>query len=157
VTGSERQCELAKELARAICAEQDGVEAEQEFGESWAHGRFSAPYLRDPLLDAGFAVDTMETAVDWGDVDSTLAAVETAIREAAEAEGEQIHVYTHLSQAPMPSYPAAGLSATSTVWGQTIAIILPQRKGRLAWRPFASSAIFSTPTVVSILVSCYRM
>jgi alkyldihydroxyacetonephosphate synthase len=97
VTGSERQCELAKELARAICAEQDGVEAEQEFGESWAHGRFSAPYLRDPLLDAGFAVDTMETAVDWGDVDSTLAAVETAIREAAEAEGEQIHVYTHLS------------------------------------------------------------
>jgi alkyldihydroxyacetonephosphate synthase len=39
----------------------------------------------------------METAVDWGDVDSTLAAVETAIREAAEAEGEQVHVYTHLS------------------------------------------------------------
>jgi alkyldihydroxyacetonephosphate synthase len=97
VTGSERQCEFAKELASAICAEQGGVEAGQEFGESWAHGRFSAPYLRDPLLDAGFAVDTMETAVDWGDVDSTLAAVETAIREAAEAEGEQIHVYTHLS------------------------------------------------------------
>ncbi len=97
VTGSARQREFAAELARAVSAEHGGVEAGPELGENWYNGRFSAPYLRDPLLAAGFAVDTMETAVDWGSVDSTLAAVEGAIRAAAEADGEQVHVYTHLS------------------------------------------------------------
>lgn len=97
VTGSPRQCELAAEIAREICVRSNGVDGGDELGKKWAHGRFSAPYLRDPLLAAGFAVDTMETAVDWSRVDNTLEAVESAIREAAAAEGEQVHVYTHLS------------------------------------------------------------
>lgn len=97
VTGYSRQCEAAAAIARDVCAEHGGVEAGDQLGKNWAHGRFSAPYLRDHLLAAGFAVDTMETAVDWGSVDSTLTAVEGAIRGAAEAEGVQVHVYTHLS------------------------------------------------------------
>ncbi|MGI9289448.1 MAG: FAD-binding oxidoreductase [Pseudomonadales bacterium] len=97
VTGSARQCECAGEIAQEICAGQGGIDGGGKFGEKWAHGRFSAPYLRDPLLAAGFVVDTMETAVDWGRVDHTLATVENAIRTTAEAEGEQVHVYTHLS------------------------------------------------------------
>ncbi|MEH6580876.1 MAG: FAD-binding oxidoreductase [Halioglobus sp.] len=97
VTGSARQCAFAAEIAGEICAGHGGVDGGDEFGKKWAHGRFSAPYLRDPLLAAGFAVDTMETAVDWGSVDSTVETLEGAIRAAAEAEGEQIHVYTHLS------------------------------------------------------------
>jgi alkyldihydroxyacetonephosphate synthase len=97
VTGSARQCELAAQITRGICAGHGGVDGGDELGKKWAHGRFSAPYLRDPLLAAGFVVDTMETAVDWGRVDSTLEAIEGAIRGAAEAEGEQVHVYTHLS------------------------------------------------------------
>jgi alkyldihydroxyacetonephosphate synthase len=97
VTGSARQCEFAAAMATGVCSAHGGVEVARELGENWAHGRFSAPYLRDPLLAAGFAVDTMETAVDWGSVDATIAAVEGAIRLAAEAQGEQIHVYTHLS------------------------------------------------------------
>jgi alkyldihydroxyacetonephosphate synthase len=97
VTGSARQCEVAGEIAREICAGHGGVDGGDEFGKRWAHGRFSAPYWRDPLLEAGFVVDTMETAVDWGRVDDTLDTVERAIREAVEAEGGKVHVYTHLS------------------------------------------------------------
>lgn len=97
VTGSARQCEVAGAIARDICAANGGVEAGSQLGENWAHGRFSAPYLRDPLLAAGFVVDTMETAVDWGSVDYTLATVEGAIRAVADAEGVAVHVYTHLS------------------------------------------------------------
>jgi alkyldihydroxyacetonephosphate synthase len=97
VTGSRKQSEAALAIAREICAAQGGVDGGGMFGQKWAQGRFSAPYMRDPLLEAGFVVDTMETAVDWVSVDSTLEAVEGAIRGAAEAEGENIHVYTHLS------------------------------------------------------------
>ena len=34
-------------------------------GSAWRHSRFSAPYLRNALWDAGYAVDTLETATDW--------------------------------------------------------------------------------------------
>ncbi|MCO5986092.1 FAD-binding oxidoreductase [Actinoallomurus spadix] len=37
-------------------------------GESWAAGRFSAPYLRDALLDAGAFAETLETAAFWSAV-----------------------------------------------------------------------------------------
>ena len=46
---------------------------------------------------AGYAVDTMETAVDWSKVTDTIKELENAIREAGLSEGEQVHVYTHLS------------------------------------------------------------
>jgi alkyldihydroxyacetonephosphate synthase len=96
-TGSARQAALAKDITREVCAKHGGIQGSDEFGKKWAHGRFSAPYLREPLLQSGFAVDTMETAVDWGSVDSMMESVEGAIRSAAEAEGELVHVYTHLS------------------------------------------------------------
>lgn len=96
-TGSARQCSSALEIAREVIARHGGVHGDDQLGANWAHGRFSAPYMREPLLAAGFAVDTMETAVDWGMVKDTMNSVEGAIREAAANEDEQVHVYTHLS------------------------------------------------------------
>jgi alkyldihydroxyacetonephosphate synthase len=52
----------------------------RERGESWYRNRFQGPYLRDPLLDHGVGVDTLETAVSW----SRLAPLYTAIRKALE-------------------------------------------------------------------------
>jgi alkyldihydroxyacetonephosphate synthase len=40
----------------------------EEPGESWARGRFAAPYLRDALLDAGVLAETLETAGFWSNV-----------------------------------------------------------------------------------------
>jgi alkyldihydroxyacetonephosphate synthase len=66
-------------------------------GEHWAKGRFNAPYLREPLWLAGYAVDTMETAVNWSQVHESVEAIEGAIGSALADEGETVHVYSHLS------------------------------------------------------------
>lgn len=97
VTGSVEQCRTAQEMTQQTCSGLGGVDGGAELGKKWAHGRFRAPYLRDALLMEGFAVDTMETAVDWVRVTDTVDAVEQAIRDAGAGEGEQVHVYTHLS------------------------------------------------------------
>src|SRR5690606_195528 len=55
------------------------------------------PYLRESLWQAGYAVDTLETATDWANVDSLLNLVETSLREGLAGEGERVHVFTHLS------------------------------------------------------------
>ncbi|WP_202867987.1 FAD-binding oxidoreductase [Kribbella sindirgiensis] len=47
-------------------------------GETWRVGRYRAPYLRDPLLDEGALVETLETAAFW----SRIPALKTAVTEA---------------------------------------------------------------------------
>jgi alkyldihydroxyacetonephosphate synthase len=96
-TGSVEQCRTAREMTQQTCSRHGGVDGGAELGKKWAHGRFRAPYLRDPLLLAGYVVDTMETAVDWARVADSVNAVEKAIRDAGAGEGEQVHIYTHLS------------------------------------------------------------
>ena len=97
VTGSVRHCETAHQLALDHCANHGGVADQSGLGDNWAHGRFRAPYLRDPLGAAGYAADTMETAVDWAKVPTAAENIEQAIRTALADEGEQVHAYTHLS------------------------------------------------------------
>lgn len=97
VTGAKEQCDAAYPLALKICAGNRGVEGDAAQGKKWAHGRFSAPYLRDPMLDVGYAVDTMETATDWSRVQQSVERIETAIGNALQDEGELVHSYTHLS------------------------------------------------------------
>jgi alkyldihydroxyacetonephosphate synthase len=50
----------------------------EEPGETWRTGRYRAPYLRDPLLDEGALVETLETAAFW----SHIPALKTAVTEA---------------------------------------------------------------------------
>jgi alkyldihydroxyacetonephosphate synthase len=97
VTGSCAQCRSALDIAGAVCARHGGVEGDAQLGQNWVDGRFRAPYLRDPMLDVGYGVDTMETAVDWNRVAESVERIEHDIRNALADEGEQVHVYTHLS------------------------------------------------------------
>jgi alkyldihydroxyacetonephosphate synthase len=55
-------------------------------GESWRKGRFHGPYLRDPMMDRGVGVDTLETATDWSKLPSLYAAVRSAIENAIQAQ-----------------------------------------------------------------------
>ena len=48
-------------------------------GRSWEKNRFEAPYLRDDLLDAGYLVETLETANEWSQLDATYDAVHAAL------------------------------------------------------------------------------
>ncbi len=52
-----------------------------EPGESWAHGRFNAPYLRDSMLDVGVLVETLETATWWSNREALYAGVKTALEQ----------------------------------------------------------------------------
>ena len=97
VTGSARHCDAAYQLALDHCSDLGGVADKSGLGENWAHGRFRAPYLRDPLGAEGYVVDTMETAIDWSKVSEAAENIEQAIRTALDDEGEQVHAYTHLS------------------------------------------------------------
>lgn len=63
-------------------------------GQHWYAGRFAAPFLRDPLMDRGVGVDTLETATRWDNLRSLYAAVTAALRDSA---GGKALVMTHVS------------------------------------------------------------
>jgi alkyldihydroxyacetonephosphate synthase len=63
-------------------------------GESWAHGRFNAPYLRDSMLDVGVLVETLETATFWSKRDRLYRDVKTALETSL---GEGTIVLCHIS------------------------------------------------------------
>jgi alkyldihydroxyacetonephosphate synthase len=74
-------------------------------GARWHQGRFHGPYLREPMMDRGLGVDTLETATSWSKIDGLYAAVkkalEDSIRETAPLEGAHGIVTCHISH----SYP----------------------------------------------------
>lgn len=51
-------------------------------GERWLQGRFHGPYARDPMMDRGIGVDTLETAASWTKLAGLYAAVKTALEDA---------------------------------------------------------------------------
>ncbi len=51
-------------------------------GESWRKTRFHAPYLRDPMMDRGVGIDTLETAASWSKLPALYAAVRSALESA---------------------------------------------------------------------------
>ena len=97
VTGSRAQCKSALQLALRMSRKYGGVSTGTLLGKKWEHGRFRSPYLRHGLWDSGFAVDTMETAVDWARVPEAAAGIESAIAGALAELGESVHAFTHLS------------------------------------------------------------
>ncbi len=74
-------------------------------GKRWKDGRFHGPYLRDPMMDRGVGVDTLETATRWSNIETLYVAVkdalEKAIRETAPRDGAHGIVSCHISH----SYP----------------------------------------------------
>jgi alkyldihydroxyacetonephosphate synthase len=66
-------------------------------GEAWREGRYRAPYLRDPLLDAGAFVETLETATFWSNLAALRTAVTAALTETLTAQGTPAVVLCHIS------------------------------------------------------------
>jgi alkyldihydroxyacetonephosphate synthase len=94
----------AEKILRAAGATPLGEEA----AESWRHGRFRAPRLRDELLGAGMLIETLETATTWRDLEALHARVGEVLREAL--EGASPIVACHVSH-----LYAAGASLYFTV------------------------------------------
>ncbi len=97
VTGGRVQNAASLRQAKTLLKRFGGVFSGTLLGKKWAENRFRFPYLRHGLWSAGYAVDTLETATDWSNVDSLLNKVEASLRNGLSEEGEQVHVFTHLS------------------------------------------------------------
>lgn len=111
-TGGRAVARAALQEALNLADAGDGWHLGQSMGRAWRKNRFHAPYARNTLWDAGYAVDTLETAIDWTGVSALVEAIETALRSALDEEGEKVHVFTHLSHL----YPTGSNIYTSYIF-----------------------------------------
>lgn len=175
-----------REGAAEILRESGGTFAGEEPGERWAHGRYSAPYLRDALLDAGALAETLETAALWSRLPALYAAVREALTATLTAAGTPPLVMCHISHVyengaslyftvvsaqgrtpwrtgpgpstppTTPSSPRAAPSPTTTPWAPTTATGTSGRRAPSASRPCAPSSGAWTPPDCSARASCCR-
>lgn len=96
-TGSKAQCKTALREARTVIKACGGLYTGTYLGKKWAEKRFAMPYLREALWQLGYAVDTLETATTWDNVDHLLNKIEENLRTGLQDEGKKVHVFTHLS------------------------------------------------------------
>lgn len=97
LTGSKAQCKASLSQLKQIVKSFNGVYTGTMLGKRWAEKRFTMPYLREALWDKGYAVDTLETATDWDNVDNLLNKIEENLRTVISDQNEKVHVFTHLS------------------------------------------------------------
>ncbi|WP_328564267.1 FAD-binding oxidoreductase [Streptomyces coelicoflavus] len=95
--GTEEDTAHRREGAAAVLRECGGTFAGDEPGQRWAHGRYSAPYLRDSLLDAGALAETLETAAYWSRLPALYAAVREALTATLTGAGTPPLVMCHIS------------------------------------------------------------
>jgi alkyldihydroxyacetonephosphate synthase len=126
VTGTLEAARFGRDALHAAVRKHGGVSVGRAVGERWRENRFRSVYLRNALWENGYAVDTIETAVDWSRVDAMMHAVEEAARNAL--SGEPIHGYSHLSHL----YPEG-----SSVYSTFLFRIAPQYDENIArWERF---------------------
>jgi len=83
---------IARTMANVI--REGGLPVGTGPGKAWYDQRFAMPYLRDPMLDRGVGIDTLETSTKWSNVPALYGAVRGAIRDAL---GPDAAVLTHVS------------------------------------------------------------
>jgi alkyldihydroxyacetonephosphate synthase len=66
-------------------------------GPAWRRERFRGPYARNALWEAGYALDTLETAAPWSRIPDLAAALGPALRHGLDSDGERVHAFSHLS------------------------------------------------------------
>ncbi len=97
VTGTRRQARQARLEALEIIRAHGGLMTGTAIGRMWQKSRYYSPYLRNTLWEAGYALDTLETAVPWSEVRGTAEDVQKVIRTGLESDGERVLVFAHLS------------------------------------------------------------
>jgi alkyldihydroxyacetonephosphate synthase len=97
LVGSSRLVACAKRSALAIARDARGIHLGQSLGRKWYANRFRSAYLRNSLWDAGYAVDTLETACTWSRLPAMVDAIATSLRGAFSPEALPVHVFSHLS------------------------------------------------------------
>ncbi|MFA6240181.1 MAG: FAD-binding oxidoreductase, partial [Candidatus Hydrogenedentales bacterium] len=103
IEGDKIVVDASRERSQSILEAHGGMHMGEHFGTSWYKGRFTMPYLRDPLMDRGLAVDTLETATRWSNIEHLHTVILKAIGDAMAARpgrpGAKGIVMAHISHA----------------------------------------------------------
>lgn len=75
----------AQAQTEAICRRLGALALGTGPGERWYQSRFTSPYSRDPMMDRGLGVDTLETSTRWSNIEALHAQVVAAITRAMDA------------------------------------------------------------------------
>ncbi|NOX63160.1 MAG: FAD-binding oxidoreductase [Chloroflexi bacterium] len=97
VTGSAAHVRRTRGAVKSFCRSFRGFYVGAMVGRTWEKNRFRSAYLRNTLWRHGVAVDTLETALPWSQVEAAAQAIPRSIVDAAAAFGERVLVMTHLS------------------------------------------------------------
>lgn len=97
VTGSRNQATRTRQSAIRVCRKHGGLFTGKFIGNTWRKSRFLAPYLRNSLWDSGYALDTLETAVSWKNVQLVKDKTVNAIVDANHRWNDHVLVFGHLS------------------------------------------------------------
>jgi alkyldihydroxyacetonephosphate synthase len=111
-SGEKSQARPALRSALALARRDGGVHAGRGLGERWKRNRFRNVYLRNSAWAHGYAIDTVETALDWPRVTPAMRAIERAAHDALAQDGERAHAYTHLSHL----YPQGASVYSTFIW-----------------------------------------
>ncbi|NWG00597.1 MAG: FAD-binding oxidoreductase [Thermoanaerobaculaceae bacterium] len=97
--GSAEEVAEAESRCATVWRAHSGLGVGRSGWRRWRAERFRHPYLRDHLLEAGWGVDTLETAATWSGLAALYASVRRALAAAGEALGVPVAVLCHLSHA----------------------------------------------------------
>jgi alkyldihydroxyacetonephosphate synthase len=102
LAGNEASVSLARQQALAVAGNYGGVDMGVLLGNQWRKGRFHTPYLRNTLWEAGYALDTLETATHWDNIRRMVGVIERALCFGLQDIGERVLAFSHLSH----TYPS---------------------------------------------------
>lgn len=95
--GSEDEVADSQKAVTRICRKQSAIALGTGPGSHWYEGRFEMPFLRDPLMDHGYGVDTFETSTRWNNINELYTRVREAVRGALRQRAGDAIVMTHIS------------------------------------------------------------
>ncbi len=104
------EAEATRDALDAVFRAHGAKSRGEDPARSWERGRFSAPALRDTLMDVGVLAETLETATTWSHLEILKRAVTDALTADLAAGGTKPIVMCHISHV----YPA-GASLYFTV------------------------------------------
>lgn len=88
---------VRRRAASSLLRRCEAVRIGRSVGQSWLSSRYSAPYLRDALLDVGLLVETLETAASWSDLADVHEATRGALNESLSRSDKKPLVMCHVS------------------------------------------------------------
>lgn len=91
--GEHAQVRASLASTALACTREGGLPVGAGPGKAWLKNRYAMPYLRDPMLDRGIGVDTLETSTSW----SNLPWLYEAVRHAIASKLGTGAVLTHIS------------------------------------------------------------